>query len=183
MRLIALCSPAMGSGKSTAAEYLVEHHGFIRVAFATPLKRTAEALLQATGMPANEIVDRVYGDRKEELLPVFDITSRKLQQLLGTEFGRDLIRPSIWVDLAMANVARFRSLGHPVVIDDMRFPNEYDAVQAAGGDCYRIVRPEATVTRAHASEGQLDGVHMQEIWNTASVEDLLRAVDARIFAA
>lgn len=45
--LIGLCSPAMGSGKSTVADYLVRHHGFSRVALATPLKMMTTALLSA----------------------------------------------------------------------------------------------------------------------------------------
>ena len=43
--IIALCSPAMGSGKSEAALQLVERHGFHLVKFAGPLKDMTRALL------------------------------------------------------------------------------------------------------------------------------------------
>lgn len=176
-RLIALCSPAMGSGKSTIAAHLCDHYGFRQIAFATPLKAMASTLLEKLDMDHDEIEDRIYGDRKEEVIPVLNITSRQLQQQLGTEFGRKLIRDSIWVDITMAAVARVLTAGRSVIIDDMRFPNEYQAVIAAAGDVHRVVRPSAVVTRSHASEGQLDLIAMPEIWNTGSVREMLAAVD------
>lgn len=177
-RLIALCSPAMGSGKSTIATHLCDQYGFHQIAFATPLKAMASTLLEKLDMDHDEIEDRIYGDRKEEVIPVLAITSRQLQQQLGTEFGRKLIRDSIWVDITMASVARVLATGRSVVIDDMRFPNEYAAVIAAGGDARRVVRPSAVVTRAHPSEGALDLVAMPEIWNAGTVGEMLSAVDA-----
>lgn len=177
-RLIGFCSPAMGSGKTTAARHLVDAHGFTRMAFATPLKAMTVAMLQATGMPDDEVTARVFGDRKEEPIPaVYGMTSRQLQQLIGTEFGRDMINPDIWVDLTMAAVRAALDQGKSVVIDDLRFKNEYEAIMAAGGECVRIVRPDYEVTTAHASEGELDLVAMREIWNQGDVRYLHRIVD------
>lgn len=176
-RLIALTSPAPGSGKSTVADRLVSEHGFMPVTFALPLKRMTAALLTTLGLPSEEIYARVYGARKHEIIPVLDITSRKLQQLLGTEFGRQLIRDSIWVDIAMTRAAAYLTQGRSVVIDDLRFPNELAAVEAMGGDCLRVVRPNAKVAEPHASEGQLDLIVMPEIWNMGTIADLHSAVD------
>jgi hypothetical protein len=182
VRLIGLCSPAMGSGKTTCADMLVRSHQFVRVAFATPLKSMATALLTSTGMSEEDARDHIYGSRKEAHVDVLGMTPRRLMQLLGTEWGRLQIRDSIWVDIAITRANTLMSVGHSVVIDDMRFPNEYDAIIAAGGDCIRVVRPDATVTSAHASEGQLDGVHMPEIWNVGSLFDLHQATLQRVFA-
>lgn len=176
-RLIGLCSPAMGSGKTETARYMVKHLGFIRLAFATPLKNMTVALLSATGMDRWEVEKRVYGNRKEEVIPALGVSSRRIQQLIGTEFGRNLIKDSIWVDITLAAAAGQMKNGNSVVIDDMRFPNEYDAIHAAGGDTWRIVRPDAKVTVSHASEGQLDGHHMPEIFNGGTVADLHAEVD------
>lgn len=182
VRLIGLCSPAMGSGKTTCADMLVRSHQFVRVAFATPLKSMATALLTSGGMSPDQARDHIYGDRKEDHIELLGMTARRLQQLLGTEFARHHIRDTIWVDIAIAHAKTLMTAGYSVVIDDMRFPNEYDAIIAAGGDCIRVVRPDATVTSAHASEGQLDGVHMPEIWNTGSLFDLHQATLQRVFA-
>ncbi|MBB5985957.1 hypothetical protein [Sphingobium lignivorans] len=248
-RLVALCATAMGSGKTTFANRLVERHGFKRIAFATPLKQMTEGLLESLDiLPLEEIRDRVYGDRKEEPIPdlhrlggrpldidravnmaieglldalgmtaaevvermygagrsdivpgvlfatieisrlfrvflhrhVFGpapITCRQLQQRIGTEFGREMIRQSLWSDITMAAAQRLRDEGHHVVIDDMRFPNELAAVIYHGGEPWRIVRPGAQVTSGHASEGQLDAVRMDEFYNTSRLSDLLVAVD------
>ena len=63
--LIALCSPAMRSGKSTVAEHLVDSFGFQKVSFATPIKAMTVALLEAAGANPEEIERRVYGDLKD----------------------------------------------------------------------------------------------------------------------
>lgn len=176
-RLIALTSTAMGSGKSTVARYL-ERHGFVRIPFAGPLKAMATGLLEGVGIDKQETWERVYGDRKEEIIPHVGITSRKLQQLIGTEFARHLIRDSFWVDLAMSAARDMLDAGVSVVIDDMRFLNEYAAVRAAGGACYRVVRPGAQVTGgSHASEGALDHIDMPDIRNSGTVDDLHRSLD------
>lgn len=176
-RLIALCSRAMGSGKSTIAERLIERHGFQRIAFATPLKQMAEGMLDALGLPIDEVRERVWGSRKEEMIPGVGITSRRLQQLLGTEFGREMIRPSLWIDIAMEATQRLLDAGRSVVIDDMRFINELVAVRTLGGSAWRITRPGVTVTSPHASEGQLDHVRMDEFRNSSTLSDLHIAVD------
>lgn len=182
-RLIALCSSAMGSGKTTVAEHLVEQHGFVRVAFATPLKAMTMGLLTGgLGMTHVEAWKRVYGDRKEEVIPTLGISSRRFQQLAGTEFGRDLIRDSVWTDITLAAADAHLAAGRSVVIDDMRFPNEFHAVTGHGGECRRIVRPGTAVTTAHASEGQLDLVQMPEIWNTGGKDELFAAVDRSLFS-
>jgi len=176
-RLIALTSPAMGSGKSTVADYLVARHNFRHVAFATPLKRMATAMIEAAGRSSHDAYARVYGRRKEEIVPVIGVSARRLMQLLGDEFGRQLIKPSIWIDITMNTVRTYMEAGYSCVIDDMRYPNEYDAVMHAGGDPLRIVRPDAVVTSAHASEGQLDGIHMRELFNGGTIKELHEATD------
>lgn len=179
-RLIALCSPAMGSGKSTVADHLVDQYGFVRVAFATPLKAMTVALMESIGMPEDDIQRRVYGtiaDKEKPLPGLGEITSRRIMQTLGTDWGRVTIRDSIWVDIALVAAKSWMDAGRSVVIDDMRFPNEYSAVLLNGGECRRIVRPGTAVTVSHASEGQLDTIPMHEIWNGGTVEDLHAAVD------
>src|SRR5690606_4187664 len=79
-RIIALSGPA-GSGKSTAAAYLVDK-GYTLIKFAGPLK----AMCQAIGFTDWHL----EGDGKERPLDWLQGKSpRQFMQLLGTEFGRD----------------------------------------------------------------------------------------------
>lgn len=82
------------------------------------------------------------------------ITPRLLLQLLGTECGRDIIHPNIWVNSLMADYKSKLSSNHPVddldweprfiypnwIITDMRFPNELKAVEDRDGITIRVNR-------------------------------------------
>lgn len=153
--IIGLYSSAPQSGKSTAADYLVKHHGFKRLKFAGALKEMIRAMLRRAGYKKPEIEDLVEGSRKEEKLAIFgDKSVRDVARSLGTEWGRDMVSKDLWTEMEMSVAKRY---GGRVVFDDMRFPNEFEAVKAAGGYCVRIVRDSAVDTSGHASEGALDG--------------------------
>lgn len=179
-RLIAFCSPAPGSGKTTAAEYLVDRHQFIRVSFAAPLKRMTMTLLTSAGIHEASADLYVYGPQsmKETVIPGIGVSARHLMRTLGDEWGRQQVDENLWIKVTMSKVAALLDRGVPVVIDDMRYPNEYQAIVAAGGECRRIVRPGIASTTDHASEGQLDGVQMPEIWNDGDFARLRRQIDA-----
>lgn len=141
--LIGFCGPA-GAGKSTAAAYLVEHHGFVRVRFAGPLK----AMMRALGCSERE----VDGDLKETpCILLGGRTPRQAMQWLGTEWGRQMIAPDLWQRAWAAEADR-----HPLVVcDDVRFPNEEAAIRARGGIIVRIECPwAASPASGHASEQQ-----------------------------
>jgi hypothetical protein len=135
-----------GSGKSTAAAHLVNRHGFTRLRFAGPLK----AMLAALGCTAAEI----DGDRKEVPCALLGgKTPRHAMQTLGSEWGRDLIASDLWIRAFNAALVKVPT-GAPVVVDDCRFPNEAEAITAAGGVMVRIDRPGAGAGAAgHKSEG------------------------------
>lgn len=179
-KLIGLCSPAMGSGKTEVARYLNSNHGFATVSFATPLKHMTLAFLKELGVHPHEARQRVYGDMKEAALPIVGVSTRHVMQKIGDEWGRQQIKETVWVDLAIAQAKRYMSNGLNVVIDDMRYPNEYAAITMAFGDCYRVVRPNTNVTLRHASEGQLDDVEMPVIHNRGNLADLYATIDALI---
>lgn len=121
-----------GSGKSTATKYLVERHGYTLVKFAGPLKDMCRAI----GLTERHI----EGDWKEEPCDILCGKSpRDFMQLLGSEFGRDMIGKFFWVELWRARAARVLTNGGRVVVDDCRFPNEAKAIRELGGDIYRLV--------------------------------------------
>jgi hypothetical protein len=158
-----------GAGKTTAATHLIDRHGFRRVRFAGPLK----AMMAALGLTAAEI----DGDRKEfpcELLG--GKTPRWAMQTIGTEWGRDLIAQDLWIRAWQHAVSQLPA-GVNVVVDDCRFPNEADAVRAAGGWMVRIERPGAGTASAHQSEQHALSADCT-LENDASMKALCDQVDA-----
>lgn len=137
--IIGLCGLA-GSGKSEVAHVLRQIGGFERIAFADPLK----SMLSAVGFTHAQL----YGDQKEVVLPEFGKSPREFMQYLGTEFGRDLIHSEIWVKLWLRKV--HASKNH-VVVDDVRFENEVQAIHDLGGEVWRVSRP-GSAAAGHESE-------------------------------
>lgn len=80
------------------------------------------------------------------------LTPRYAQQTLGTEWGRAMY-PSVWVDLVRRHIRKLHatSPGAVVMVTDVRFPNEVDAVHAEGGVVWRINRRTRRVD-THDSE-------------------------------
>lgn len=174
-RLIGLCSFAMGSGKSVVANRLVDKHGFVQLKFAGPLKSMIRTLLE--GMGLKEIDRMLEGDLKEVEIEGLGVTPRWLMQSLGTEWGRDHIRPDLWVYLAQRAAEYQMSRGWSVVFDDLRFLNEMKLIENMGGTCVRINRPSAKVATAHASEGELDHLNLPQFDNIGSIDDLVNFAD------
>ena len=112
------------------------------------------------------------------------LTPRKLLQLLGTDCGRDIIHPDIWVNSLMSNYVSNSSEGIMLnmanntsesiykqertnwIITDTRFPNELEAVKARGGISIRVNRYPETVTRSWGAESPEEVVPF-DITNTA----------------
>lgn len=179
-RLIGLYSPLPQSGKSTVASHLVATHRFTRIGFADALKETGKALLRAAKFPEAHI-EWHFNEGKDLVIPSpFGVTTRHLLQTLGTDWGRKLIKPSIWVEIAAAKV--YRTDG-PVVIDDVRFPDEADAIESMGGQVWRIHRPDSPVSTSHPSEGLLEGRKFAaDISNSGTIGDLMGAVIGHLSA-
>lgn len=99
---------------------------------------------------------------------------RRLQQVLGTEVGREILPGSVWVDTGMAKADAAALRGASIVITDCRFDDEAEAVRAAGGKVVRIVRPSLPEpTDSHASEaGISDHLVDREIVNEGTLADL-----------
>jgi len=122
--LVAFTGPA-GCGKTTSADILVQN-GWVRVKFASTLKEMCRAMGMTEQM--------IEGDQKEKAHPMFGgQTPRHIMQTLGTEWGRKLIHPDLWVGITKAEMQRNLDAGHNVVVDDCRFENEAKCIRALGG--------------------------------------------------
>lgn len=181
-RLIGLYSPVPQSGKSTVARFLSDEYGYVRVSFADPLRELEELfykLIGATGL---------YMDDKEAAIEnmagIPNVTRRKVLQTLGTEWGRTCIHPEVWVRAALLKIGELFDAGESVVIDDVRFVNEYTAIRQLGGEVWTVHRPQTEVppSAKHVSEGALDGyLSDRYLRNDSTVTQLLaRAEEALI---
>jgi hypothetical protein len=99
-------------------------------------------------------------------------------QTLGTEWGRNSVYPNLWVDIIKDKVKGCKANGAYSVIDDMRFPNEYEMLKEMGAEFWLIKRGDVTITKQHASEGQLDSHHFDVIIeNDGSIQELYSKID------
>lgn len=100
-----------------------------------------------------------YKKGEEPLKYLIKLTPRKLLQLLGTEAGRNIIHPNIWVNALFVDYKKeVKQFGTFVdsdrkdpmmtkdypnwIITDARFPNELQAVKDRGGITIRVNRPK-----------------------------------------
>lgn len=126
----------IGSGKDTAADYLVNTHEFRRDSFANTLKDAVSAvfgwdrtLLEGRTKQAREWreqVDPWWSDR----LNMPNLTPRWILQYWGTEVCRHGFHDDIWI-ASIEN--KLRNTTDNIVISDVRFPNEIKAIKKQGG--------------------------------------------------
>ena len=130
------------SGKTSAANYLIAHHGFTRISFADPLKY----MLLELGVPRESL----WGDEKEVPLAILGGKSgRYAMQSLGTEWGRQLISDDIWIAAWEKKVLACITA---VVVDDVRFINESHLIHQLKGIVLLIERPDLENEDQHLSE-------------------------------
>jgi hypothetical protein len=134
----------IGSGKDTAADFLINYYGFRRDSFANSLKDAVanvfgwdRILLEGRTKEARE-----WREQKDEWWSNRlgkEITPRWILQYWGTEVCRVGFHDDIWI-ASLEN--RLRKSKDDIVISDVRFPNEIAAIKRAGGKVVRIVRGE-----------------------------------------
>lgn len=140
--IIGICG-FIGSGKDTAADYLVNFHEFRRDSFAATLKDAVAAvfnwdreLLEGRTKAAREWREQIDPWWAERLnMP--NLTPRWVLQWWGTEVCRRGFHDDIWI---ASLEARLRNAQDNIVISDCRFPNEIRAIKNAGGKVIRVVR-------------------------------------------
>jgi len=140
------------AGKDEVARTLVEEKGWTRIAFADPLKQIAKEL--------------GWDGTKDE-------AGRRLLQSLGVAV-RDHLSPDAWVQAAEDDIERIQG---PVVITDVRFPNEVQMIRRRGGKMVRIMRPGTGAVNEHISEHAIDDDDCDLVLaNDGSLADLQAAV-------
>lgn len=164
------------AGKDTAAKALIEHRGFIKVAFADSLRNCLYALnpIIDAGLYKGgtfftryaDSIDSIGYEKTKSLYP----EARELLQRLGTEAGRNILGENVWVNAALDSLELDK---HDYVFTDVRFPNEFNALKALDAFMVRVIRPNTGPVNNHPSETALDSFYFDmNLENGSSIEDL-----------
>jgi hypothetical protein len=169
-QIVALCGYA-GAGKDDAAKGLVAE-GWTRIGFADAVK---DSLLALSPL--------VFDDRvvRSKVSSVANLVSeggwelaksnpdvRTMLQRMGCEASRDIHGQDCWLKIMRRKI---QAAPGNVVITDLRFKNEADAVRSWGGKVIRIDRPGVCPVNGHASE-KLEFEPDEVILNDGTIEDL-----------
>lgn len=161
------------SGKTLAAQMLVGDFGYNKISFADPLRTMLCDFLRRFGIPYSNAW-RLLTIDKEEIIEPIGKSGRQLLQTLGTEWGRNLVHPDVWV-MAM-NGRTSHELNY--VFDDIRFENEASFIREMGGIMIHVQRDAVEQSGDyHASEAGirfLPGDIRAE--NNASIDAFIDAI-------
>ena len=135
------------------------------VHYADLLKEVSQEMLD---MPFDDFNSQ---EVKQMHLDWLGMTVREFLQKLGTAVRKE-IDPEFWIK-ALFNTYQNGN----IIIADVRFPNEAEAVKARGGKLIRIERPGAGAGN-HISETALDDYKGWDIVidNVGTLEDLFKVV-------
>lgn len=163
------------SGKDTVAELLCLNYAFKRIAFADPMRNAMHRLnpivkgsITGEELRLAEYVDH-FGWEDAKALPEI----RRLLQVFGTEVGREMFGQNFWIDQAFKQSEEYSR----VVIADVRFPNEADAIKQRGGIVWRINRHGLNAVNQHTSEHAMDNYLFDHvIYNDSTLDELANEV-------
>lgn len=161
---------AAGAGKTSLAMHLEARHGFERFAFADPILAMLLALCNEAGIESGWATERIF---KEAPMPVLGVSYRRMAQTLGTEWGRQMLGADLWIRVAQQRLDNARLHGAPVVVSDVRFPNEADWIRQQGGVIVRLVRSGTLKVAPHQSEDHSAGLAVEyTLLNNGSLQRL-----------
>jgi hypothetical protein len=124
-------------------------------------------------------LEEVYGTfRMEYVVGMQQMTVRQLLQELGTDAVRNGLHPDSWVNALMSGYVP--ATAH-WIITDVRFPNEFKAIQEKGGLLVRINRPMMP-DNTHPSETALDEGYEFDVIidNSKNIPHLIKQVREKI---
>lgn len=152
------------SGKNTVADLIRKEvpRTFQLQAFADPIKR----MLSELGLTHEQLDGRL----KEAVDSRFGVTPRQMMQTLGTEWGRQMVNPDIWV--TVQNRQHFL----PTIFTDVRHENEARFIRGHEGLIVHVIG-RGGISGDHGSE---QGIFAKDadyvIENRSSLSDLQEQV-------
>ena len=133
----------IGSGKGTVADYLVERYGYGKESFANSVKDSISVVFgwNREMLEGDTVQSRAFREQpdafwSDKLGKPF--SPRMALQLMGTEAGRDVFHPDLWIFTALRRMQENKNY----VLADVRFPNEIQRIREAGGKIVWVRRGE-----------------------------------------
>lgn len=146
----------IGAGKGTVADLLVERHNFFKESFANSVKDACASIFDwdRSMLEGDTPESRAWREQPDawwsnKLGKPF--SPRLALQLMGTEAGRDVFHPDLWVHTVMRRCKPENNY----VIADVRFSNEIKAIRDSGGRVIRVRRGDDPEWFALARESNL----------------------------
>lgn len=155
LKLIGLTGLA-GCGKDTVAQILCDTQEFRRISLAEPIRRGIAGMFR---IPENCLTERAL--KETPMAELCGKSPRQTMQTLGTEWGRHLICPDIWLKAAQREIDHTIHIAQAgnayisgIVVSDIRFPDEAKWLHDQGGQIWHIRRPynPAATKSSHESE-------------------------------
>ena len=192
----------MGAGKTTVAQILKEEYGYRETAIGQMVKIITHSLHRAVLCGEAERYIRQLSASLGEYNPVFCNKVQKIADYLAEigptknksllryayqQLGTEAVRkhyPDAWVKFAIRRAETLNKQGFPVVISDVRFPDEYIAFIGAKYTPFEIFAPVKTrIKRMEKRDGHFDikslehssekfSFHCSIINNSGTVEEL-----------
>ncbi|RAK70617.1 hypothetical protein [Hymenobacter edaphi] len=170
-----------GSGKDTVA-HLVQQ---LQPAREWQIRSFGDAIKGVCAVLAGESTAPYYTQPgKAERIPTYDLTRGELLQQVGAALRA--WRGPVWIEALLANLPT----DHPVIVADLRFPDEADTLRARGGLIWRVEgdplrqRGDGTRDDNHPSETALDAYpHYDAVLRNDGTPADLRAQVARLLRA
>jgi len=149
-------------GKDTIANFLCTKYGFVKYGFGDPIKEIARIIFGFDD-------EQLYGTKKEEIDPTWNIKPRDFFQKFGIDYGQFILpnhfpsifngpnKRDIWVKLFVNwyNQQKKKNPLLKVVINDIRFIHEYNTIKKLDGYIIKVHR-DISLVDSHLSESELN---------------------------
>jgi len=167
----------IGAGKTSVAGMIPDA---VHLQWADPIYRGLAAML---GEDEERLRDRTNKERGLNVAGLL-LVSRNMLRTLGTEWGRELTHPDLWVALTLRTIQGKTGLFDRrtvFAICGTRFPNEVAAIRYLGGEVWWVERPDlpAPASPSHVSDQMIRREDCDRvIVNRGTLDDLRARVAA-----
>jgi hypothetical protein len=196
--IVGICG-LIGSGKGTAADYLVNELGYTKLSFADKLKDAVATMFSwdRTLLEGDTKESREWREHPDEFWTKETgktITPRLVLQLFGTDCMRNGFYDGIWVSLVKQQIVN--NPDKNFVIPDVRFQNEVKTIRDVGGKVWWVKRGELPAWwstaildnknsemgfKATSMQTSYEYIHPSE-WKWANTDDAFDAIIHNDFA-